>query len=189
MSDYCTRLIIPGLQGSAEGHWQTWWQAKDRNAIRVEQDDWQTPDLNAWSKKVRQAIDEAQAGVWLVAHSYGCIASLQVAPQCPERIRGLFLVAPADPDKFSASHLWQQTDLPFPSVIVASRTDPWLGFEKAKSWADSLGSQLVDLGDAGHINVESGFGEWQQGFDLFGRFRREVAVICLIGSLTQQSSS
>jgi predicted alpha/beta hydrolase family esterase len=183
VSDYCTRLIIPGLLGSGDGHWQTWWQTKDRNAIRVEQDDWQTPDLNAWSKKVRQAVDDSHGAVWLVAHSFGCLASLQVAAQRPERIRGLFLVAPADPDKFSVSHLWQQTDLPIPTVLVASRTDPWLGFEKAKTWANSLGSQFVDLGDAGHINVEAGFGEWQQGFDLFGRFRREVEALSICGSL------
>jgi len=174
MSDYCTRLIIPGLQGSGEGHWQTWWQGRDRNALRVEQDDWATPDLNAWSKNVRQAVDELRGDVWLVAHSFGCLASLQITPQRRDRIRGLFLVAPADPDKFSASHLLHQGELPFPSVLVASHTDPWLHFDKAKSWATSLGSQFVDLGDAGHINVESGFGEWQQGFDLFGSFVRKV---------------
>jgi predicted alpha/beta hydrolase family esterase len=183
MSDYCTRLIVPGLQGSGERHWQTWWQSKDRNAVQVSQDDWSTPDLNSWSNKLTQAVDESQGDVWLVAHSFGCLASLQVAPQRSDRIRGVFLVAPADPEKFSAPHLLHQSDLPFPSILVASRTDPWLNFDKAKSWAKSLGSQFVDLGDAGHINAESGFGAWQDGFDLFGKFKREVIAARIFGSL------
>lgn len=176
MSDYSTRLIIPGLHGSGDGHWQTWWQERDRNALRVEQDDWAIPDLNAWSTKVHQAVDELRGDVWLIAHSFGCLVSLHVALQRPERIRGIFLVAPADPDKFAAAHLWQQSDLTFPTVVVASRTDPWLHFDKAKLWAKSLGSQFVDLGDVGHINVESGHGAWQEGFDLFGNFVRKVAA-------------
>ena len=183
MSDYCTTLIVPGLQGSGDNHWQTWWQSQDRSSIRVEQEDWSRPDLAAWSKKLRKAVDESQSGVWLVAHSFGCLVSMQVAHQRPERIRGLFLVAPADPDKFSAPQLLTQGELPFPSLLVASRTDPWLHFDKAKSWAVSLGSQFVDLGNAGHINPDSGYGTWQHGFDLFGRFKREVTAACFCGAL------
>ena len=176
MSDFSTTLIVPGLHGSGAGHWQTWWQGKDRNALRVEQDDWATPDLDAWSDKLRQAVDESRSGVWIVAHSFGCLASLHVAQQRAERIRGLFLVAPADPDKFGVAAKLPET-LDVPTILVASRTDPWLSFDKAQCWAKTLESQFVDFGEAGHINAESGFGAWQAGFDLFGKFSRNAIAI------------
>lgn len=176
MSDFSPTLIVPGLHGSANGHWQTWWQTKDRNARRVEQDDWSKPDLDVWTEKVQQAARESRCGVWLVAHSFGCLACLRVAQQHPRYIRGLFLVAPADPDKFSVSHRLPQQSLPLPSILVASRTDPWLHFDKAQRWARTLGSRFIDLGEAGHINLDSGFGAWQFGFDLFGQFARETSA-------------
>lgn len=170
MSDYRPTLIVPGLHGSGDGHWQTWWQQKDRNALRVEQHDWGAPDLEVWSEPLRSAVCASRHKAWIVAHSFGCLVSLHVAREYPERIAGMFLVAPADPDKFGvAARLPQRLDVP--AVFVASRTDPWLGFGKAQCWAADLDCHFVDLGQAGHINVESGHGAWQQGFDLFGRFR------------------
>jgi hypothetical protein len=41
----------------------------------------------------------------------------------------------------------------------------------ASVWADRWGSQFECIGRAGHINIESGFGAWPQGLDLFERFR------------------
>jgi len=182
MSDYCTTLIVPGLHGSNEDHWQTWWQEQDRSALRVVQDDWSAPDLDAWAGKVRQAVDEAPCGVWIVAHSFGCLASLLAVQQRTERVKGIFLVAPADPEKFGVSARLPET-LDVPTLFIASCSDPWLNYGKAKQWANTLGSRFVALGDAGHINPESGFGAWQTGFDLFGSFKREVTVSRLCASL------
>ena len=39
------RLIVPGLEGSGEGHWQRWWLTQDPDARIVEQDDWHRPDF------------------------------------------------------------------------------------------------------------------------------------------------
>lgn len=185
MSDYRPTLIVPGLHGSGAGHWQTWWQQKDRNACRIEQPDWSTPALDVWARQVRTAVEESHCDVWIVAHSFGCLASLAMAKDCAAKIKGMFLVAPADPDKFAVTHKLPNSTLPFPTVLVASRSDPWLHFATARHWAAQLGSRFVDLGDAGHINIESGFGAWQAGFDLFGQFAREVAAAELIGALCE----
>ena len=182
MSDYCTTLIVPGLHGSGAAHWQTWWKQNDRNACSIELDDWDAPDLDTWSNRIRDAVRCAQRDVWIVAHSFGCLASLRVAQEYPDRIGGLFLVAPADPDKFGVTALLPQT-LAVPALFVSSRSDPWLEFDKAKRWATSLDSRFIDLGDAGHINVESGFGPWQHGFDLFLRFKSEISASRLCGAL------
>lgn len=182
MSDYCTTLIVPGLHGSGEDHWQTWWQKNDRSACRIELEDWEKPNLDAWSDPISKVILSSQRDVWIVAHSFGCLASLHVAQNNPDRIAGLFLVAPADPDKFHLAERLPQR-LEIPSIIVASQTDPWLDFSKASRWAVQLGSRFISLGEAGHINTESGYGAWQQGFDLFGRFQREVNTSRLCGAL------
>ena len=182
MSDYCTTLIVPGLRGSCAAHWQTWWQQKDRSACRIELNDWDRPDLDAWSKQVRDAVLESRREVWIVAHSFGCLACLHIAQAHSERISGLLIVAPADPYKFGVASRLPQS-LAVPSVFVASRSDPWLAFGKAQQWAENLGSRFVDVGDAGHINVESGFGAWQPGFDLFADFKREIGAAKLCGAL------
>ncbi|RDH09542.1 RBBP9/YdeN family alpha/beta hydrolase, partial [Tsukamurella pulmonis] len=50
--------------------------------------------------------------------------------------------------------------LPFPSVVAASRDDPLARFRTTAGLAETWGSRLVDLGDAGHLNAASGYGEW-----------------------------
>lgn len=50
-----------------------------------------------------------------------------------------------------------------PTTVVASRNDPWMGHGRAAHLAKAWGSDLVDLGHAGHINVASGFGPWAKG--------------------------
>jgi hypothetical protein len=62
--------------------------------------------------------------------------------------------------------------LGFPAVVVASSNDPWMRLTAASVWADRWGAQFECIGRAGHINVESGFGPWPKGFDLFERFRK-----------------
>jgi uncharacterized protein len=61
---------------------------------------------------------------------------------------------------FDRSH---STPLPFLSVVVASRTDPYLSVERATEFAQAWGSSLVDAGDAGHLNTDAGYGPWPEG--------------------------
>ena len=68
------------------------------------------------------------------------------------------LVAPAEPARFDAEDDVPECALGVPSVLVASRNDPFMSFARAEHWARVWHSELVDLGDAGHVNVESGFG-------------------------------
>jgi predicted alpha/beta hydrolase family esterase len=183
MSDFSPTLIVPGLHGSGADHWQTWWQQKDRNALRVEQDDWREPNLDRWMKNLRHAMDQSPGDVWIVAHSFGCLASILLAQQRPDKIKGMLLVAPASPEKFSVAERMPPHILPIATVLVASRSDPWLPFAEAQRLAESLGSQFVDAGDAGHINAESGFGAWQAGFNLFGELVRKVSLSELRGGI------
>ena len=50
--------------------------------------------------------------------------------------------------------------LPFPSIVAASRNDPLARFERVAELAEGWGSRVVDLGEVGHLNPASGYGEW-----------------------------
>lgn len=182
-----TTLIVPGLNGSGPDHWQSWWQAMDRKAIRVEQNDWHTPNLEAWTRNIVEAIDCSVAPVWLVAHSFGCLAAVQATVKREEFVAGAFLVAPADPDQFALDAKLPLRPLNVPSILVASSNDPWLGLLKAGLWAQRWGSRLVSIGAAGHVNAESGFGPWVEGQLLFRDFVHAEAGLPL-GDITRASS-
>lgn len=167
-----TTLIVPGLNGSGPDHWQSWWQGEDPEAIRVEQSDWVTPDLAVWAATVGEAMDRAVGPLWIVAHSFGCLASVKAAVGRTDRVAGLFLVAPADPLKFKLLEQLPVTPLSVPGLLVASSDDPWMRLMNALWWAERWGFGFHNMGAVGHINPESGFGPWPQGKALFDNFSR-----------------
>lgn len=167
-----TILIVPGLHGSGPEHWQSWLAKRLPEALRVEQEDWETPHLPRWAGAVRHEIGRAKGHVWIIAHSFGCLASAVAASDHQDKIAGVMFVAPADPDKFDVASYLPHEKLAFPSVVVASADDPWLRLTTAACWADLWGSHLINLGNAGHINAESGFGKWYEGLEIFEQLRK-----------------
>lgn len=167
-----TVLIIPGLQSSGPTHWQTWIERRLAGAVRVSQQNWNDPHLPEWSSRVRRAISQAETPVFLIAHSFGALAAVQAASDHAAQVGGVLLVAPADPEHFGVSEFLPRTPLPFPVIVVASANDPWMKLDRAEAWADAWGAELLNLGNAGHINGETGYGPWPQGLALFERLRR-----------------
>lgn len=153
-------LIVPGLGDSSPSHWQTWLQQGERDALRIEQRDWTSPDLDRWAARIASALERAGPGPWIAAaHSFGCLALVRCLAQQPRRdIDAVLLVAPADPAKFGVSSLLPTSPLPVPSTLVGSETDPWMSAAEARRWARRWASHWVNLGAAGHINAEAGFG-------------------------------
>jgi len=85
------------------------------------------------------------------------------------RVHGALLVAPADPERRGVLSDFAPVPyqpLPYRSIVVASTNDPYCPVRTAGAYARSWGSELVRLQNAGHINVESGFGEWPLGLAL-----------------------
>lgn len=163
-------LVVPGLYNSGADHWQTHLERTTPGAERVEQFDWERPTLGDWTASLVEAV-RRRPGAILVGHSLGCalIAHL-VQIRGGRGIGGALLVAPADVNKDGpAAHLLTgfspipRLKFPFPSTVVASRNDPYVEFERAEAFARGWGSAFVDLGPAGHINVEAGYGAWPLG--------------------------
>jgi predicted alpha/beta hydrolase family esterase len=62
--------------------------------------------------------------------------------------------------------------LPFPTIVAASRNDPLGRFERVEQLARDWRSRFVDLGEVGHLNPASGFGEWPQAPSSSANLRR-----------------
>ena len=169
-------LTIPGLRNSGTGHWQTIWERAHPEYRRVNQRDWNNPDLADWSAAILRELRADDRPAILVAHSFGCLAAVHSAAHAGGRIAAAMLVAPANPARFDIAHELSSDVLPFPSVLVASASDPWLAFDVARGLAARWGSNLVNLGNAGHINAESGHGAWPEGERFLFELQRLVGT-------------
>lgn len=166
-------LIVPGLGGSGEHHWQTHLERTRPQAVRVHQADWDRPQQPAWTEALIAAI-EAAPGAVLVAHSLGCALIAHVVCERPDlQIDAALLVAPADVDvrpcvaePLRAFAPMPLSRLPFRSVVVASTNDPFMAINRAREIAGTWGSDFINVGRCGHINVASGFGRWSLGEEI-----------------------
>ena len=170
-----TTLIVPGLNSSGSAHWQTWFESQIPDAIRVIQADWKRANLPEWASRIRREISRRPGPIVIAAHSFGALAAAQAAEDLSHRIVGALLVAPADPEKFAIADMLPAGPLGFPATIVASSSDPWLTIERALALAVRWGANLIDLGDAGHINADSGYGPWPFGLALLEQLVTESA--------------
>ena len=172
MSGGPTVLVLPGLEDSGPRHWQSLWLPLRPGLRRVEQRDWIAPRCADWVAALDAAVLAAGPASILVAHSAACPMVAHWAAACRRAIGGALLVAPADADApsfprgptgFAPVPLGR---LPFPAVVVASRDDPYVAFERAEAFAAAWGARLVDAGAHGHLNSASGLGAWPFGLDL-----------------------
>ena len=179
MSSQPTLVIVPGWRNSGPGHWQSLW-AQQLSAVRVEmtEDDWLRPKRSVWVQAIARTVLAQPGPVVLAAHSLGCIATTHLPSDVARRIRGALLVAPADPERRGVLADFAPVPyqpLPYRSVVVASTNDPYCSIRTAGAYARSWGSEVVRLQNAGHINVESGHGEWPLGLALLQSLMAEHA--------------
>lgn len=166
-------LVLPGYGNSGPDHWQTLWESR-HGYERVEQRDWDRPDLADWLEGLERAVTREPGQVVIVAHSLGCAAVAHFAARpAASRVKAALLVAPADvdselhtPDDVRGFAPLPVAPLPFRTIVVASRTDPYMRFVRAAALAEQWGARLVDVGRQGHLNADSGIGDWPEGHAL-----------------------
>ena len=174
-------LIVPGYTNSGPEHWQSRWQSKLGSARRVDQAEWSKPVREDWVQRVVEEVAAATKPVVLVAHSLGVAAVIHAAPHLRNKVAGAFLVAPPDvankairPKHLMTFAPYPREPLTFPSLVVASRNDPFGTYEHADDIAAAWGALLLDAGEAGHINTESGHGPWPEGTIVFAQFLKRL---------------
>jgi predicted alpha/beta hydrolase family esterase len=177
--------VVPGWQGSGAGHWQTWLEeqlrATGRETRRPRFADLDHPDLTNWLTALRDALAGLPPdGFDVVTHSLGAVLWLHhvAAPGDAPRAARVLLVAPPSP----------RTDIAdiaafFPppldvdavrhgadgTVLVAGSDDPYIpeGIAAAYGLPLKIATTVVEGG--GHLNVESGYGEWPAVLDWCNR--------------------
>jgi predicted alpha/beta hydrolase family esterase len=159
-------VLVPGRFNSGAQHWQSVWERELPIWQRLNQRHWDDGDIHRWTGSLRRLLARCTRPALLVGHSLGALAACCVAREMPAALGGVMLVAPAEPARFHAEGDVPECALGVPAVVVASQNDPFMSLARAEYWARLWQGELVDLGEAGHINAESGFGPWAFGKDV-----------------------
>ena len=180
MTQHCRVLTLPGWLNSGPGHWQTRWEVL-HGFERVEQSDWLWPRRGDWMSRLDEVLLADDTPAVLAAHSLGCllVAAWAAHSQHTARVHGALLVAPPDVERDDlAPQLWpwrpiHRTPLPFAARVVYSTDDPYCSADRARGMAASWRVPAECAGAVGHLNGESGLGDWPQG----------LAWLCSLGAV------
>jgi predicted alpha/beta hydrolase family esterase len=177
-----TVLLVPGLRDHVPEHWQTLLEAKLPRVACVPRRTQDKLSCAAWVAALDASLAVIDGPVILVAHSAGVMMVAHWAHTHRRSIRGALLATPPDfesplPEGYPTlealrEHGWLPTPrepLPFPSIVAASRNDPLGSYDRVAELARGWGSRLVDLGEVGHLNPASGYGEWPDAEELVRR--------------------
>ena len=175
-TDMADIVILPGIGGSGETHWQSHWEKANSRMRRFEPMNWEQPDLDDWTAALDRAVGAATEPPLLVAHSLACLLVAHWQRVSSLSVVGAFLVAVPDPesDAFPAeaapfAHT-PKGKFRFPSLIIASSDDPYGKLDYARTTAIQWGSGIVEAGALGHINGRSGLEDWPGGLALLTAF-------------------
>ena len=163
-------LVLPGWQNSGPAHWQSRWEVL-HGYVRVDQHDWMRPLRGDWIARLEEVLLAQDGPSILVAHSLGCLLAAAWASHSRNThlVTGALLVAPGDAEREELRPVltsWApipMKPLPFKSVLMGSHNDPYCSLARAQAFANAWGSEFVDCGAAGHLNAESGLGDWPDG--------------------------
>jgi uncharacterized protein len=178
-------VMIPGWQGSGEGHWQTWLAQQlidaGREVRHPEFADLDNPSLEDWLRGLRASlVGLPDDGFDVVAHSLGAVLWLHHVGSATDSPRAsrVLLVAPPSPST-AISEIAAFFPAPVDidtvrhsadgTVLVGSDDDPYTPEGIAAAYGSPLKMPTTIFAGAGHLNTESGYGEWPNVLDWCGR--------------------
>ncbi len=165
-------LLVPGRGVPRPEHWLRRWAAANPGYRWAPEPPGPPLILRQRVAALHEVVTESEDPAVLIAHSGGCISTVVWAAHHTGPVRAALLVAPPDLDSTKprdpSDMAWvvPEKRLPFRAIVVASRTDPYCSFERSQHYARAWGAELVDAGDAGHLDTASGYGPWPRGEEL-----------------------
>ena len=179
----CNVLMLPGWQGSSPDHWQSRWE-RLHGYRRVEQHDWMRPLRGDWIARLEDVLLACDGPAVLVAHSLGCqhVAAWAAHSRNTHLVRAALLVAPPDVERDDVRALlpsWSPivlVNLPFKTLMFASSNDPFCSPGRARQFAAAWGAKLVDAGARGHLNADSGLGDWPEAHEHLQQLMRDTSA-------------
>jgi predicted alpha/beta hydrolase family esterase len=169
-----TVVLVPGLRGHVEDHWQTRLAATLPDVRTVPPLGRTEPSLQARIRLLDWIVADVDGPVVLVAHSAGVLATVHwAASYTGAKVVGALLATPPVfatplPPEYPSiqelrKHGWlpiPRRPLPFPSILAASTDDPLGNPVRVRALANAWGSRILSLGAVGHLNPASGYGDW-----------------------------
>ena len=177
-----TVLIVPGLRDHVAQHWQTLLEARLPKARSVAPMGREDLDCATRVEAIERAARSVQGPIVIVAHSAGCVMVAHWALRTGRTVRGALLATPPDferpmpagypPIEALRKGGWlpmPRSPLPFHTIVAASGNDPLASFGRVEQMARDWRAELLDLGDVGHLNPASGYGDWPLADALISR--------------------
>ncbi len=163
-------LLVHGWGGSDFPHWQSWLAseiAKEYGTVQfLHFTNVDTPKLDVWSAELLEALESFKPGI-VICHSLANTLWFHLCNTTAlSEIQKLYLVAPPSmqckvPELAEFFPVQTPTQLySKESLLISSTNDPYISMNEIKSLKKELGIEMKVLENAGHINVESGYGEW-----------------------------
>ncbi len=164
-------LLLHGWGGSDFPHWQSWLAgelAKEYGCVDfVRLPSFDAPKRDEWIDVASLHIEQTRPDV-VVCHSLGNTLWFHMCNEksISHRVKALYLVAPPS---LQCDILELQSFFPVElphdihadeTELIVSDNDPYLSVDEAHSIQSKLGVRMHLLKDAGHINTQSGYGEW-----------------------------
>ena len=163
-------LLLHGWGGSDNPHWQAWLAgeiAKDYGTVSFPLlDNPHFPSKNRWMKQVKALLNEFQPEV-VICHS---LANTLWFHLCHEGeiipVKRLLLVAPP---RLTCELETLKSFFPLEApnslyadevMLVTSDNDPYMSQEEALALQMALGVEMMVIRGGGHLNADSGYGEW-----------------------------
>jgi len=165
-------LLLHGWGGSDYPHWQSWLAgelAKDYgcvNFLRFSNVD--EPKLDLWMREAKAALDDFRPDI-VLCHSLANTLWFHLSHQekLSHQIEKLYLVAPPSlrceiPELQEFFPVKVPTNLyAKKTLLITSTNDPYLTQTEAKALQKELDVPMKVIENGGHINAESGYGEWR----------------------------
>ncbi len=161
-------LILHGWGGSDYPHWQSWLAgelAKDYGVVAfplIQHP--HHPNKAKWIKQFKRWLEEFRPTA-VICHSLACSVWMSIAEEIEEVERLLLVAPPSRQTKIDLLKQFFPHELPKSlgakeAVMVVSSDDPYLSLDEAREYQRHLGCDMLILQNAGHINAQSGYGEW-----------------------------
>ena len=163
-------LLLHGWGGSDYPHWQAWLAgelAKDYGTVSfplIQHPHY--PHINRWKKEVKAHLKDFRPDI-VICHS---LANTLWFHLCNEEeiepVEKLILVAPprlnCDIETIKSFFPVNAPKKLFANsaILVVSTNDPYMTIDEAWELQEILGIPMKVIEDAGHINADSGYGEW-----------------------------
>jgi len=163
-------LLLHGWGGSDFPHWQSWLAgeiAKDYGTVSfLKFSNYEFPLFKNWKQELLQHLEDFKPDI-VICHSLANTLWFHLcSTNSIEKVKKLYLVAPPSM-KCTITELESFFPLEMPTtpyadetLLITSTNDPYMSLHEAKELQASLGVKMEVLEDAGHINADSGYGQW-----------------------------